>query len=37
MNLTPAGKNVFTISFVLDLQNKILCDSGILLNGDFNH
>lgn len=36
MNLSPAGKNVFTISFVLDLQNKI-CDSGILLNGDFNH
>ena len=36
MNLSPGNKNLFTISFVLFLQNKISPNREILLKGVFN-
>ena len=36
MNLSSANKNLFTVSFILYLQNKTLPNTGILLKGFFN-
>ena len=36
MNLLPANNNLFTISFILYLSNKMFPNNGILLKGVFN-